>query len=144
MREPTVAAVMTTRVVAVTPDTTFQELANTLTGKRVSAVPVVDEAGRPIGVVSETDVIAKQEFHGGRDEPPHGDRAARDRWFRAKAMTAGEVMTTPVRAVRADEPLSAAARILAATCCGSTTSPRRSCASRSRTWSRRWAWRRAP
>lgn len=111
MREPTVAAVMTTRVVAVTPDTTFKELATTLTRERISAVPVVDDVGHPIGVVSEADVLAKQEFHGGTDEKPH---AGRDRWFRAKAMTAAELMTTPVRAVRADEPMSAAARILAA------------------------------
>lgn len=113
MREPTVAAVMTTRVVAVPPDTTFKDLATTLTRERISAVPVVDHAGRPIGVVSEADVLAKQEFHGGSDEKPHGDRAGRERWFRAQAQTAAELMTTPVRSVRADEPLSAAARILA-------------------------------
>lgn len=113
MREPTVAAVMTTRVVAVTPDTTFKDLVTTLTRERISAVPVVDGDGRPIGVVSEADVLAKQEFHGGNDEKPHGDRAGRDRWFRAQAKTAAELMTTPVRAIRADEPLSAAARILA-------------------------------
>jgi CBS domain-containing protein len=105
---------MTTRVVAVTPDTTFKELATTLIRERISAVPVVDDTGHPIGVVSEADIVAKQEFHGGNDETPHGDRAGRDRWFRAKAQTAAELMTTPVRAVRADEPLSAAARILAA------------------------------
>lgn len=114
MREPTVAAVMTTRVVAVTPDTTFRELATALTRERISAVPVIDPAGHPIGVVSEADVLAKQEFHGGHDEQPHGDdRAGRDRWFRAQARTAAELMTAPVHVVRADEPLSAAARLLA-------------------------------
>jgi CBS domain-containing protein len=113
VREPNVASVMTTQVVTASPETLFRDLVETLTDKRISAVPVVDAAGRPVGVVSEADVLAKQEFHGGRDEIPH-DRAGRDRWYRALAHTAGEVMTTPVRTVHADEPLSVAARQLAA------------------------------
>lgn len=111
MREPDVASVMTTRVVTVSPDTSFRDVVEMLTEKRVSAVPVVDADGRPIGVVSEADVLAKQEFHGGSDDLPH-DRAGRDRWYRALAHTAGEVMTTPVRAVHAHEKLSVAARLL--------------------------------
>jgi CBS domain-containing protein len=90
----------------------FRDLVETLTDKQISAVPVVDSAGQPVGVVSEADVLAKQEFHGGRDDIPH-DRASRERWYRALAHTAGEVMTTPVRTVHADEPLSVAARLLA-------------------------------
>lgn len=113
MREPDVASVMTTRVVTASTHTLFRDLAETLTDRRVSAVPVVDADGRPIGVVSEADVLAKQEFHGGGDDIPH-DRAGRDRWYRSLAHTAGELMTTPVRAVRADEPLSVAARLLTA------------------------------
>lgn len=112
MREPDVASVMTTQVVTASPHTLFKDLVETLTEKRISAVPVVDPDGRPIGVVSEADVLAKQEFHGGGDDIPH-DRAGRDRWYRALAHTAGEVMTSPVRAVHAHEPLSVAARLLA-------------------------------
>jgi CBS domain-containing protein len=112
VREPDVASVMTTEVVTASPDTLFRDVVETLTEKRVSAVPVVDVDGRPIGVVSEADVLAKQEFHGGSDDIPH-DRAGRDRWYRALAHTAGELMTTPVRAVHAQEPLSVAARLLA-------------------------------
>ena len=93
MREPSVASVMTTQVVTASPETLFRDLVETLTEKRISAVPVVDTAGRPVGVVSEADVLAKQEFHGGRDDIPH-DRAGRDRWYRALGHTAGEVMTT--------------------------------------------------
>jgi CBS domain-containing protein len=112
VREPEVASVMTTQVVTASPETLFRDLVETLTDKRISAVPVVDSAGRPVGVVSEADVLAKQEFHGGRDDIPH-DRAGRERWYRALAHTAGEVMTAPARTVHADEPLSVAARLLA-------------------------------
>lgn len=89
----TVASVMTKNVVTVAPDTPFRELVEALTGNEISALPVLDRHGRPIGVVSEVDLLAKQEFHSGRN--------------------AAEVMTTPVRAVHADEPVGYAARLLA-------------------------------
>jgi len=113
MVETTVASVMTTKVTTVVPDTPFRELVALMAENGVSAVPVVDTDGRAVGVVSEADLLAKQEFHGGQDELPHGDRAGRERWYRALARNAAEVMTTPVRAVHADEPVSSAARLLA-------------------------------
>lgn len=115
MEETTVASVMTSNVVTAGPDTPFRELVATMAEHEVGAVPVVDRYGWPIGVVSEADLLAKQEFHGGQDELPHGDRAGRERWYRAMARNAAEVMTTPVRAVHADEPVSFATRLLART-----------------------------
>ncbi len=79
MAEMTVASVMTKDVVTAVPETPFRELVATMAEKSVSALPVVDKQGRPIGVVSEADVLAKQEFHGGGDEQPRHDRAARER-----------------------------------------------------------------
>lgn len=113
MRERDVASVMTTRVVTTAPETPFKELVALMSDNRVSAVPVVNTLGRPIGVVSEADVLAKQEFHGGRDLMPSRDRAGRDRWFRALAQVASELMTSPVRTVAADAPVALAARELA-------------------------------
>ena len=113
MHEPNVASVMTTRVTTARPDTPFKDLVTTMAEQGIGAVPVVDDNGRPVGVVSEADALAKQEFHGGHDELPHGDRAGRDRWYRSLAQTAAELMTTPVRTVRADEPLNVAAGQLA-------------------------------
>jgi CBS-domain-containing membrane protein len=63
-------------------------------------------------VVNEANLLSKQEFHGGEDELPHHDRAARERWYRSMARNAAEVMTAPVRVVHASEPVSAAARLL--------------------------------
>ena len=56
----TVKDVMTTEVVAVRRDTTFKKMAATLRRYRVSALPVVDDAGRVIGLVSEADLLAKE------------------------------------------------------------------------------------
>ncbi len=113
MREPNVASVMTTRVVTARTETPFKDVVGMMTEHGISAVPVVDGRGHPVGVVSEADALAKQEFHGGHDELPHHNRAGRDRWYRALARTAGELMTSPVRTVAADVPVSEAAHHLA-------------------------------
>ena len=113
MNEIAVGSLMTRDVVTVEPGAPFRELAAVMTRHGISAVPVVDGRGRPIGVVSEADLLAKQEFHGGRDEVPHGDKLARERWFRAQGRNAAEVMTTPVRVVSAGTGVSVAARLFA-------------------------------
>src|SRR5947208_15428050 len=56
----TVKDMMTTKVVAVRVETTFKEMAAVLRRHRVSALPVVDDAGRVLGVVSEADLLAKE------------------------------------------------------------------------------------
>ena len=45
----TVRDVMTTRVIAVRKDATFKEMAAMLRSSRVSAFPVVDDAGQVVG-----------------------------------------------------------------------------------------------
>ena len=49
--------VMSKPVVSVHPDTPLREVARLLLDKGISAVPVVDEKGTPIGMVSEGDLI---------------------------------------------------------------------------------------
>ncbi|TBV79631.1 MAG: CBS domain-containing protein [Desulfobulbaceae bacterium] len=49
--------VMTTEVVTVSPEMPVEELAALLWEKRINGAPVVDEAGRLVGVVTESDLI---------------------------------------------------------------------------------------
>ncbi len=49
--------IMQTDVVTVGPDTTARELARVLADEEISGVPVVDEVGRLVGVVSQTDLV---------------------------------------------------------------------------------------
>lgn len=63
--------VMTTAVSSVSPETPIGNIAKLLRDRGISAVPVVDETGIPIGMVSEGDLI-------GRDE---ADREARLDWW---------------------------------------------------------------
>ncbi|WP_460431572.1 CBS domain-containing protein [Amycolatopsis echigonensis] len=109
-----VADVMVRQVVSAGRDTSFRDLVTALLDHRVPAVPVVDPAGRPIGLVTAADVAAKSEFHGGADRlPALGGPRHRSRWRKAGARTAGELMTAPAPTIAADAPLHEALRRLA-------------------------------
>jgi CBS domain-containing protein len=49
--------IMKVEVLTVTSDTPVRRLARLLTDEEISGVPVVDSDGRPLGVVSATDVV---------------------------------------------------------------------------------------
>jgi CBS domain-containing protein len=54
--------VMTTGVVTIEPETTVREIATVLADRGISAVPVVDKGGAILGIVSEGDLIHRQEI----------------------------------------------------------------------------------
>jgi CBS domain-containing protein len=114
--------IMTTEIVSVSPDTPTREVARLLLEKRISAVPVVDSSGVPIGMVSEGDLI-------GRDE---ADRVARRDWWlsmlaegealnpeflnyvHSAHQKARDVMTSPVVSVGENAEIGDIARLLEA------------------------------
>ncbi len=51
---------METNVITVKPETTIQELAILLIENRISGVPVIDDSGKLIGIVTEGDLLHKQ------------------------------------------------------------------------------------
>jgi CBS domain-containing protein len=53
--------VMTTPVVTVTPESTLAEVARLLDEHHISGLPVVDESGRVVGVVSDRDLVARSQ-----------------------------------------------------------------------------------
>jgi CBS domain-containing protein len=52
-----VAELMQTKVVTIAPDASIAELVQAMADARVSGLPVVDQTGRVVGVVSATDVL---------------------------------------------------------------------------------------
>jgi len=102
----TVSDVMTHTVVAVGRDAPFKEIVELIDQWKVSALPVLAGEGRVIGVVSEADLLAKEEFR----DTDEGDLAQR---AKAAGVTAGELMSTPAVTVHADASLAEAARIMA-------------------------------
>ncbi|MFH0822806.1 MAG: CBS domain-containing protein [Pseudomonadota bacterium] len=61
---PIVADIMTCEVITVKPDTELRELAGLLQLHGINGVPVVDDQGRVMGVVCESDLVR-------RDQPLH-------------------------------------------------------------------------
>ncbi len=56
-RAVTAREIMTREVVSVHPDTPLAEVAAAMGGRGISGVPVVDDAGRVVGVISEKDFL---------------------------------------------------------------------------------------
>ncbi len=110
----TVKDVMTTRVIWVKKDASFREMATTLRQYRVSAFPVIDDAGKVVGVVSEADLLAKQALDGGEDGMPGmiTGLLRRREQEKARGVTAGEVMTSPAVTVRPEDTVEHAARLM--------------------------------
>ncbi|MFI8228820.1 CBS domain-containing protein [Streptomyces sp. NPDC085900] len=104
----TVSDVMTQTVIAVGRDASFKEIVGLIDQWKVSALPVLVGEGRVIGVVSEADLLPKEEFRDGGEED--AERAEREK---AAALTAGELMSTPAVTVHADASVAEAARIMA-------------------------------
>jgi CBS domain-containing protein len=114
--------VMTSEVMSVGPDTSTREVAKILREHGISAVPVVGETGAPIGMVSEGDLIGRNET----------DREARRDWWltslaegemlnadflaslRAPVRRVRDVMTAPVVTVGEDTEITEIARLLTA------------------------------
>ena len=114
--------VMTTDVAMANPDTPTSEIAALLLRRGISAIPIVDAGGAPIGMVSEGDLV-------GRDD--NAREARRDWWLallaegnplhedflanlRTPERRAREIMSAPVVTVEEDTPVAEIARLLAA------------------------------
>ena len=63
------ADVMVTNVISVTPDVLVQDVAYILLSNQISAVPVVDDGGQLLGIVSEADLMRRAETGTGRHRP---------------------------------------------------------------------------
>lgn len=103
--------VMTTDVVSVREETPYREVVDKLARNQISAVPVVDDFQRVVGIVSEADLLHKVEFAGDDTERrvfEWGTRkAARGK---AHAGTAADLMTAPAITILPDASLVNAAK----------------------------------
>ena len=114
--------IMTREVVSVSPETPTPEIAAALLQHGISAVPVVDGSGMVIGMVSEGDLIGRND----------AEREARCDWWLAliaegeelhpdflaslkqKSLTARDVMSAPVVRVTEGTEITEISRLLAA------------------------------
>jgi CBS domain-containing protein len=74
--EPTVATVMTANVVCVSPELSLDALTLLMLERGISGVPVVDQDGVPLGVVSKTDLLRRDRREQQERDLDHGPLAA--------------------------------------------------------------------
>jgi len=84
---------MTSQVHVARPLTPFKRLVQLIEENKISAVPIVDQQGVPVGIVSESDLLLKER----RD---------------AAVVVASEIMTTPPIMVRSGTTLPHASRLM--------------------------------
>jgi CBS domain-containing protein len=105
---------MTSKVIWVKRDTPFAAIAAALREYRVSAFPVLDEAGEVIGVVSESDLLAKLALGGEEDPKPgmiHGI-LHQYQTEKARGLTADELMSSPAVTVSPSDTLEHTAKLM--------------------------------
>ena len=112
--------IMTKKVLTVHPETTVREVAEILVSHKISGVPVVEEDGSLVGIVSEGDLMSKEIL----PEPPaefcilgaviyyNSLREFKDVFSRMAANTAEALMTKKVVTVKAYDDVSDVARIM--------------------------------
>jgi CBS domain-containing protein len=108
-----VDAIMSPGVITVSPEMPLRQVAEMLSRYGISGVPVCDQKGRVVGVVSETDIVEREQGL----EPPHGlwsvllerlDESV----ARLSARSAGEAMTSPAIAIETGSTVAEAARLM--------------------------------
>ena len=111
-----VREIMTVGPLTVEPETTLADAGRIMLDQNLSALPVIDRGGRLLGIVTDGDMLRRPELE---TVPEIGwwrgflapETSARQ-FARTRGRHVGEIMTTPVRSVGPDTPLSDAIDIM--------------------------------
>jgi CBS domain-containing protein len=111
------ADVMVSNVITVGPDATVQEVAGILLKNKISAVPVVSQSGKILGIVSEGDMLRRVESHTLRHRSwwlqlLTPETALRDEFVKSHSHKVVDVMTPKVLTVSPETPLGEIASVL--------------------------------
>ncbi|MFF4472076.1 CBS domain-containing protein [Streptomyces sp. NPDC001599] len=112
MKHQRVRDLMSDAVVRVQRGTPFKEIAHLLLEYDITAVPVVDEENRPVGVVSEADLLQKM-WGGEPDGAPEHAEWPRASAGKADATDAAGLMTSPPLCALESWSVVDAARVMA-------------------------------
>ncbi len=106
-----VSDVMTTKVVSVTRNASYKQVAQLLHEHHLTALPVLTPEGQVAGVVSEADLLRKQERHERSGHRPGWQLSPAVR-AKMQARSAAGLMTAPAITIGPDAVLGTAARLM--------------------------------
>ena len=121
MKEVLVEQAMTPDPVTVTPDTSVTDVAKIMVAKSIGGIPVVDDTGELIGIVTESDLVVQDtdvkfpsfvSFLSGYVFVPGSLHKFDEKFKKAVASTAGDVMTEDVVTVDASDSAEHAATLM--------------------------------
>ena len=109
--------VMVSPVITVKPSSSVREVAKTFLERRISAVPVVDDQGKLVGIVSEGDLMHRTEAGTERKrswwlQGLTGDETLAAEYVKSHARKVADVMTRRVITASPDSPLHEIASLL--------------------------------
>ncbi|WP_309733048.1 CBS domain-containing protein [Chamaesiphon sp. OTE_75_metabat_556] len=116
----TVANWMNRELLTVMPSTPISEAVKLLVDRHIGGLPVIDDAGKLVGIISESDLMWREQ---GVEQPPYmlflggviyfQNPLTYDRdLHKALGQTVGEVMTPHAISIAADTTLPEAAKIM--------------------------------
>ncbi len=116
----TVADVMTRDPITIAPTAPLKEAVQTLAAHRISGLPVVDAAGKLLGVITETDLMWQES---GVEVPPYimildsviylkNPTTFEQELHKSLGQTVDEVMSKRPKTIRPQDPLQTASRFL--------------------------------
>jgi CBS domain-containing protein len=109
--------VMVTDVITVKPDSNVQDVAALLLANRISAVPVIDDAGKLVGMVSEGDLLRRSEANTGHERAwwlrlLMGRENLAAEYLREHSRKVADVMTRGIISAEPDTPVADIATLL--------------------------------
>ena len=112
-----VSDVMTPGVLSVPPDASVVTAARLMLQKRISGIPVIDDRGNLLGIVTEGDFLRRAETGTGRRRPRWveflmGPGRLADEYVRLSGRKVSDVMTHEVRTLPPDAPLEQVVRLM--------------------------------
>ncbi|MEF0941829.1 CBS domain-containing protein [Rhizobium sp. BR 362] len=108
--------VMTATLVKISPDNSVEQAARTMLASHVSGIPVVDDSGRLVGIISEGDLIRRTELGGAAissladTTTPHRERASA--YIKRHSWRVGDAMTGNPITINEDASLAKAAKMM--------------------------------